>query len=292
MTVWDPEPNAGKWLRETINTAWPRVQEIGMHPDASIERLRTVDSVEELSRSADFIQESAPERLDLKIKLLQRIDEAADVSVLIASSTSGLLPTQLQSKCKSPMRVLVGHPFNPVYLLPLVEVVGGAGTAESAIGRASQIYTDLGMHPLRVRKEVPGFIADRLQEALWREALHLVNDGLATPEELDKAIFLGPGLRWAFWGTCLIFHLAGGAGGMRQMLEHFNPELFPWSHLEPPLISDSLVSAMATGCDQYAQGKTLRELEAIRDKTLVAVLKTLREQDIGAGRIINEFGRG
>ena len=288
VIAWDPDPNAGGWLLDTVNSSWPIVEEMGLNTDASVERLRIADSIEEMVRSADFIQESAPERLDLKIGLHQRIDELADTSILIASSTSGLLPSQLQSKCKTPERILVGHPFNPVYLLPLVEVVAGNQTAESTIDQASKFYTNLGMHPLRVRKEVPGFIADRLQEALWREALHLVNEGLATPEELDKAICLGPGLRWSFWGTCLIFHLAGGQGGMRQMLDHFNPSLFPWSYLEPPSITEPLVDKMAQGCEESAGGQTVRELEKIRDRALVAVLKALQQQNIGAGRVVNE----
>ena len=148
-----------------------------------------------MAASVDFIQEGAPERLELKTELHRRIDQAADPAVVIASSTSGLLPSELQARCRHPERVLVGHPFNPVYLLPLVEVVAGDRTSEASIDRAIQIYADLGMHTLQVRKEVPGFLSDRLQEALWREALHLVNDGVATPEELDAAISFGPGLR-------------------------------------------------------------------------------------------------
>jgi len=170
----------------------------------------------------------------------------------------------------------------------LVEVVAGESTNEESVDQAIQIYADLGMHPLRVRKEVPGFLSDRLQEALWREALHLVNDGVATPEELDTAISFGPGLRWALWGTCLIFHLAGGRGGMRQMLDHFNPSLFPWSHLEPPPVTEELVDQMARGCEEQVGRRTLREMERTRDEALVAILKALQECDIGAGRTMNE----
>ena len=241
-----------------------------------------------MAASADFIQESAPERLDLKTELHRRIDEAADPAVIIASSTSGLLPSDFQRLCRFPERILVGHPFNPVYLLPLVEVVAGERTTDESIDQATQVYTDLGMRPLRVRKEVPGFLSDRLQEALWREALHLVNDGVATPEELDAAICFGPGLRWALWGTCLIFHLAGGRGGMRQMLDHFNPSLFPWSRIEPPPITEELVDRMTLGCEEQVGGRTLREMERTRDEVLVAILKALQEYDIGAGRTMNE----
>ena len=195
VLAWDPDPEAGQWLRETVDNAWPVMEKIGLYPDASFDRLRIAESLETMAASADFIQESAPERLELKTELHRHIDQAADLVVVIASSTSGLLPSEFQSRCRHPEGVLVGHPFNPVYLLPLVEVVAGERTAEASIDRATQIYVDLGMHPLRVRKEVPGFLSDRLQEALWREALHLVNDSVATPEELDAAISFGPGLR-------------------------------------------------------------------------------------------------
>ena len=179
--------------QETVDNAWPVMEKIGLHPDASLDRLRIAESLEAMAASADFIQESAPERLELKTELHRRIDQAADPTVVIASSTSGLLPSELQSRCRHPERILVGHPFNPIYLLPLVEVVAGDRTSEASIDRAIQIYADLGMHPLQVRKEVPGFLSDRLQEALWREALHLVNDGVATPEELVPRFPLGPG---------------------------------------------------------------------------------------------------
>ena len=288
VLAWDPDRDAGQWLRETVDNAWPVMEKIGLHPNASLDRLHIAESLETMAASADFIQESAPERLELKTELHRRIDHIADPAVVIASSTSGLLPSEFQSGCLHPERILVGHPFNPVYLLPLVEVVAGERTAEASIDQAIQIYTNLGMHPLRVRKEVPGFLSDRLQEALWREALHLVNDGVATPEELDVAISFGPGLRWALWGTCLIFHLAGGQGGMRHMLDHFNPSLFPWSHLEPPTVTEELVDQMARGCEEQVGQRTLREMERTRDEALVAILKALQEQDIGAGRTMNE----
>jgi carnitine 3-dehydrogenase len=175
-----------------------------------------------------------------------------------------------------------------VYLLPLVEVVAGQQTVDNSVDRAIEIYRDLGMYPLRVRSEVPGFLSDRLQEALWREALHLVNDGVATTEELDAAISYGPGLRWALWGTCLIFHLAGGEGGMRHMLEHFNPSLFPWTRLEPPAITEDLVERMAQGCEEQSDGRTIRELERVRDHVLIAILKALQEEGVGAGRLLTE----
>ena len=172
---------------------------------------------------ADLVQENAPENEDLKRGLLAEISRHTRPDTPIASSSSGLLPSRIQSDCIVPERVLIGHPFNPVYLLPLVETLGGDQTDPAVLDRAETFYTSIGMHPLRVRREVEGYISDRLQEAMWREILHMVKDGIATTDEIDRAIAYGPGLRWAGMGTCLTFHLAGGAGGMRHMLEHFGP---------------------------------------------------------------------
>ncbi|HCV20213.1 MAG: L-carnitine dehydrogenase [Arenicellales bacterium] len=288
VAAWDPAEGAEKRLREALDNAWPALERVGLFPGASIDRVRFMAGPEDVAQAADFIQESAPERIDLKTELHARADSVADASVIIASSTSGLLPSEFQSACRYPQRVIVGHPFNPVYLLPLVEVLGGKQTATAVIDTAISIYSDLGMYPLKVRTEVPGFLSDRLQEALWRELLHLVNDDVATPEELDAAISYGPGLRWAIWGTCLIFHLAGGPGGMRQMLKHFDPALFPWTRLEPPVVTDELVEKMATGCERQAGVHSIAELEQVRDQALIGVMQALQSVDLGAGRVLNE----
>ncbi len=206
VVAWDPAPGAEAALRARVANAWPALRKQGLAPGAAQERLRFVASIEECVGDADFIQESAPERLDLKLDLHARISAAARPDVLIGSSTSGLLPSEFYAEASHPERCLVGHPFNPVYLLPLVEVVGGERTAAEAVRAAMRVYESLGMRPLHVRKEVPGFIADRLLEALWREALHLVNDGVATTGEIDDAIRFGAGLRWSFMGTFLTLH--------------------------------------------------------------------------------------
>ncbi len=183
-----------------------------------------------------------PERLDLKLDLHARISAAARPDVLIGSSTSGLLPSEFYAEASHPERCLVGHPFNPVYLLPLVEVVGGERTAAEAVRAAMRVYESLGMRPLHVRKEVPGFIADRLLEALWREALHLVNDGVATTGEIDDAIRFGAGLRWSFMGTFLTYTLAGGNAGMRHFMAQFGPALqLPWTYLPAPELTEALI---------------------------------------------------
>jgi carnitine 3-dehydrogenase len=237
-----------------------------------------------MARVADFIQENVPEQLELKQRVLGDISRHARPGVIIASSTSGLMPSDLQRSMQSPERFCVAHPFNPVYLLPLVEIVGGELTSAATLQVASDFFRFIGMHPLRVRKEIPGHLTDRLQEALWREILHMVNDGVATTGELDESIIYGPGLRWAGMGTNLIYHLAGGESGMRHMLEQFGPCLkWPWTKLEAPELTEELINRMVEGTQQQAAGRSIRELERLRDDYLVAIQQVLRRYNVGAG---------
>ena len=289
VVAWDIAPGWEKRLRAAVDNAWPALARLGLRPGADVARLRCLDSIEGACRAADFVQESAPERLDLKRGLLARIDAVTNLDVPIASSTSGLLPSDLQADCRHPQRIVVGHPFNPVYLLPLVEVVGGKRTEPGFVDRAMAFYSGLGMHPLRVRNEIDGFLSDRLQEALWREALHLINDDVATTEELDAAITYGPGLRWAVMGTCLAFHMAGGDGGMRRFLEQFGPTLkSPWTQLEAPELSDQLIDRVASGTERQAAGRSVKELERLRDDCLVSIMEALRDHGVGAGNTLAE----
>ena len=272
----DPAPGAEGKMRAAVENAWPALQRVGLKPGADLTRLRFVKSVEEAVAEADFIQESAPEREDLKRRLHAQIDAAAKPDAVIASSSSGLLPSRFQADCKHPERVVVGHPFNPVYLLPLVEVLGGERTSPEAIDRAMAFYRSIGMHALKVRTEVPGYIADRLQEALWREALHMVSEGVATTSEIDDSIRFGPGLRWSFFGTCLIFHMAGGDEGMKHMLAQFGPALeLPWTKLKAPKLTDELTQRMVEGTQAQAQGRSVKELERFRDDCLIAVQEAI-----------------
>lgn len=289
VVAWDPADGAEDRLREAIERAWPAAVELGLFPGADPGRVRWADSPEEVATSADWVQESAPEDEELKRALLRRLDDAAPPHTVIASSSSGLLPTRLAEGCRHPERLLVGHPFNPVYLLPLVEVVAGQATGTDAVAAALDHYDDLVMHPLAVRNEIEGYLSDRLQEALWREVLHLVNDGVATTAELDDAVVYGPGLRWAAMGTNLTFHLAGGDGGMRHMLSQFGPALnLPWTHMEAPELTEELIEAMASGTEAQAGGRTVAELEWQRDQSLIGVMRALSETGIGAGRLVVE----
>ncbi|WP_293447833.1 thioesterase family protein, partial [Planktotalea sp.] len=211
--------------------------------------------------------------------------EAANTTGIIASSTSGIMPTDLQSELKHPERLIVAHPFNPVYLLPLVELVAGEKTDAAHIEKAKALYASIGMHPLHCRVEIEGFLSDRLQEALWREALWLLKDGVATAEELDAAIAYGPGLRWAQMGTMQTFHLAGGEGGMRAMLAMFGPCLkWPWTKLmDVPELTDDFVEMVGDQCDTQSGDLSPRDLEQLRDGNLVGIIRSLRGGNWGAG---------
>ena len=289
VVAWDPADGAEQRLRAAVERAWPAATRLGLFPGADTSRLRWADSPEEAAAGADWVQESAPEDEAVKHPLLRRLDAATSPGTPIASSSSGLLPSRLAEGLNHPERFLIGHPFNPVYLLPLVEVVPGQATSEAVVNAAVAHYDDLVMHPLVVRNEVEGYLSDRLQEALWRENLHLVNDGTASTAELDESIVYGPGLRWAAMGTNLTFHLAGGSGGMRHMLRQFGPALqLPWTRLQAPELTGELVEAMAAGCEEQAAGRSIAYLEQQRDDCLLAVMRALRPSGIGAGRLVAE----
>jgi carnitine 3-dehydrogenase len=293
VRLFDPDPQAERKVAEMVENARRAWRKLTLMPLPAEGSLTICGSVEDAVESADFLQESAPEREDLKRELLARACSAAAPGTVFASSTSGLLPTKLQLDMAHPERLVVGHPFNPVYLLPLVEVCGGAQTAPAAMERAEGVYRALGMSPLRVRKEIPGFIADRLLEALWREALWLVNDNIATATEIDDAIRLGPGLRWSFMGTFLIYRIAGGEDGMRHFMAQFGPTLeWPWSKLtDVPELTDTLLEKIVMQSDEQAGGRSVRELEQLRDDCLVAVIQGLRTNGEGAGAALADHER-
>lgn len=277
----DPAPEAEQKTRTAIEKLWPSLKEHGMHHLASLERLTFTDDIEKAVHKAVLIQENVPEREELKKGVLAQIDEYAPAASIIASSTSGYKPTTLQEQCTAhPERVMVAHPFNPVYLLPLVEISGGAATSRKAMERARHLYESAGMKPLVMKGEVDGHIADRLMEALWREALHIINDGHATTEEVDKAIVYGAGLRWALMGPFLTFHLAGGEKGMAHMLEQFGPALkAPWTKLEAPELTPELSEKVISGTKDQSGTQSVPELEERRDQFLLRLMQLLQEEN-------------
>ena len=280
----DVKAEMESWLRAAVANAEPALARLTSAPLPRKGTLSFTTDLKEMAQRADFIQENIPEQVALKQRVLAEVSRFAPADVVIASSTSGITPTDLQRDMNAPQRFCVAHPFNPVYLLPLVELVRGDKTSPETIEAAATFFTYIGMHPLRVRHEVPGHLTDRLQEALWREILHLVNDGIATTGELDESIIYGPGLRWAAMGTNLIYHLAGGEPGMRHMLAQFGPCLkWPWTKLEAPDLTETLIDRMVEGTAAQAAGRSIRELERLRDDSLVAIQQTLRRFNIGAG---------
>src|SRR5579863_6030552 len=280
----DTKPEMEQWIRGAVDNAEGALSRLTFAPLPPKGKLTFTTDLHAMARQADFIQENIPEQLELKQRVLGDISRHAAPDVAIASSTSGLIPSDLQRHMLAPERLLVGHPFNPVYLLPLVELVGGRQTSQATLEAAARFYTYIGMHPLHVRREVPGHLTDRLQEALWREILHMVNEDVATTGELDDSIVYGPGLRWAGMGTNLIYHLAGGETGMRHMLRQFGPCLkWPWTKLEAPELTESLIDKMVAGTQAEAAGRSIRKLERLRDDYLVAIQQVLRQFNIGAG---------
>ena len=276
VLAWDPGERADERLRALVGRAWPALVRLGLAEGADLGRLRVAATMREALRSADFVQESSPESLALKVELLAEIDAATPASVVIGSSTSGYAMSDMSVNCCSPERFLVAHPFNPPYLIPLVELAPSKVTDPDVVSWAAAFFTRAGKVCLTMEREVPGFVANRLQDALWREALHMVAAGEATVQQIDDAITYGPGLRWALMGPMLTFHLAGGPGGMRHMLDHFGPSLLePWTRLVAPELNDELRDAVVAGVERQAAGRSVAELEDERDRFLVDLLLLL-----------------
>jgi len=276
VVAWDPGPDAATRLSGVLDTAWPSLERLGLHEGASRDRLRFTDSLEDALAEADFVQESSPEVLPAKVALLAAIDRAAQPRVVVGSSTSGFGMSAMAVDCATPGRFVVGHPFNPPYLIPLVEVVGGQETDSETVAWAEKFYTLAGKACLTMDQEVAGFVGNRLQEALWREALHMIDAGQATVQQIDDSIVYGPGLRWALMGPILTFHLAGGPGGMAHMLDHFTPALLePWTRLDAPSMTPQLRDLVVAGAVEASGGQTVSQLEQRRDAFLVDLLLLL-----------------
>ena len=273
VMAYDPAPDGDRVAQQLVAAAWPTMERLGLAPGATPDRLEFAPSLEVMAGRVQVVQESGPENLETKIAAFAELDAALPAEVILLSSTSGLAMTEIQVRCRHPERTVVGHPFNPPYLIPLVEVVGGRQTAPEAVAWAAEFYRTSGKHVLELEREAPGFVANRLQEALWREALHMVATGEASVAEIDAAITEGPGLRWAAMGPCLTFHLAGGNGGMAHMLDHFGPALEqPWTRLTAPELTDDLRRRLIEGCLYEANGRSIADLLRQRDEALISIL--------------------
>lgn len=289
--LYDPAPDARSKVEAVLENAEHAFSKLTMAPRSKKGHITYADTLQEAVSGAELIVEAVPEVLDLKQRVYSDIEACVGSDVIIASSTSGILPTDLQAKMSHPGRLLVAHPFNPVYLLPLVELVGGERTTATVIDRAEAVYAELGMHPLRIRKEIEAFVADRFLEAVWREGLWLIKDGIATTAEIDDAIRYGFGLRWAQMGMFETYRLAGGEAGMKHFIAQFGPCLkWPWTKLmDVPELTDELIEMIAEQSDAQSGHYSFRELERIRDDNLVAILQALKINNWGAGKTLARY---
>jgi 3-hydroxyacyl-CoA dehydrogenase len=279
VAAYDPAPNGEDFARRFIDNAWPTLEKLkAVQPGADRKRLSFFKDPAAAAKGAAFVQESGPEREDLKIELFAAIDGAAPAESVIASSSSGLLISRVTAKCKHPERCVIGHPFNPPHLIPLVEVVGGGKTSPDAVTKAMNFYREIGKHPIHIKKEVRGHAANRLQAALWREAIHLVTEGVVSVADADAAIAYGPGLRWALMGPHLTFHMAGGDGGMKHFMAHLGPALQSWmDELGTPRLDPKTQEAIIDGVTEEVAGRSMDDLRRWRDRKLIEILRVSGE---------------
>ena len=274
VASYDPIPEARARTRSMVEDTWPLMVELGLRPGASIDRLEIVDTLAAAVGAADVVQEAVPEIPAMKAALFAEMDALAPDHAVLLTSTSGISMTTIQADCLHPERTAVGHPFNPPYLVPLVEILGGDRTAPETVAWAVDFYRLNDKDPIVLEREIPAFIASRLQEAMWREALHMIAEGEATVEQIDISVRQGPGLRWAITGPMMNFHLAGGPGGIAHVLDHFGPTLKePWTRLVAPELTDELRQRVIDGCDREAAGRSVADLVAERDRCLVAIMR-------------------
>ncbi len=274
VNVYDPNISQLNFLKNEIRRVSKSVLRFYKTNKLNINNLYFNNSIKDAVKDADLIQENAPENISIKKKIVKEISKWAKPNAIIASSSSGLLPTKIQESCKLPERFLIAHPFNPVYLLPLVELVKGKKTKINFIKKSKIFYKSIDMYPLILKKEVEGYLSDRLQESMWRESLHILNENLASSDDLDKAIIHGPGLRWALMGNFLTFHLAGGKLGMKHTLEQFGPTLkIPWTKLKAPNLTKKLSNKIIRETKKQSKGTSINKLTTIRDNFIVDLLK-------------------
>ena len=277
----DISPNAETSLRSFVKAAWPALDRLGFAPGASQSHLSFTSDLPTAVRAADFVQENGPERIDFKKKLYRQLDELLPPEVIISSSSSGLTMSEIQSDCRlHPERCVIGHPFNPPHLVPLVEIVGGAKTSPETIERAMAFYAGLGKRAIHVRKEVPGHVANRLAAALFREVVHLVTEGVVSVGDVDAAVSWGPGLRWGIMGPALLYHLGGGAGGIEHFLDQFTGPMTTWWHaLGTPELTPEVRAEIIKGIHEEVQNRSLPELGAYRDEVLLGLLELRKKYE-------------
>ena len=277
--AYDQNKNLKKYVLKEISRTSKNIKKL-FKKKLLLKNLKFFNSLEEALHHVDFVQENVLENYKVKTDLIQKISKYVRSDVIISSSSSGLLPSKIFSKCKNPERGIIGHPFNPLYLLPAVEIVPGRRTKKQSLIKANNYYKSISMKPIMLKKELPGYLSDRLQEALWREGLHIINENYATTEELDRAIEDGPGLRYSLMGTFLTFHLAGGNAGMKHMLKQFGPALkLPWTKLKAPKLTKKLSERLISGTKKQAKGKSINKLSNIRDEYLVDLLKIRKKYE-------------
>jgi 3-hydroxyacyl-CoA dehydrogenase len=273
VTATDPRPGADDELKRYVDRVWPVLTQLGLAPGASPGRLRFTAELKSAVTGADFVQENGPERLEFKAKLFGELDAILPPTVILASSSSGLTMSAIQAGCVHPERCVIGHPFNPPHLIPLVEVVAGQATAPETVARAETFYTQMGKRTIRLNKEIAGHVANRLQAALWREAVHLVAEGVVSVADVDAAVSCGPGLRWGVMGPNLIFHLGGGQGGMAHFMHHLaGPFSRWWQDLGQPVLSPDIQQMIIRGVEQEAAGRSIVELEQQRDQAIIGLI--------------------
>lgn len=279
VSAYDPSPNGEAFARRFIDNAWPTLEKLGtVQPEADRARIAFFGDPTSAAKGADFVQESGPERENIKIDLFAAIDAGAPPETVIATSSSGLLVSRVSTKCKHPERCVIGHPFNPPHLIPLVEVVGGPKTSPEATFKAMDFYRTAGKKPIHIKKEVAGHVANRLQAALWREAVHLVAEGVVSVSDADAAIAYGPGLRWALMGPHLTFHLAGGEGGMPHFMSHIGPAIQSWmDDLGQTRLTPEIQTLIIDGVEEEAGSRTIADLQRWRDRKLIDILKAAGE---------------
>ncbi|MDR3538142.1 MAG: 3-hydroxyacyl-CoA dehydrogenase NAD-binding domain-containing protein [Acetobacteraceae bacterium] len=280
VTVWDPRPEAEAYVRRSIADAWPAMARLGMVANASPDAWRFCATAENAVAEAEFVQENAPERLAIKRELYARLDTAMPADTVLASSSSGLIMTEMQAGLRTAARFAIGHPFNPPHLIPLVEVVGGRETSPETVKWCMEFYHHIGKRPIHLRKEAPGHLANRLQAALWREAISAVVSGLASVEDVDTAISAGPGLRWAVMGPHMTFHLGGGEGGITHMLDQFKPAFETWwASMTTPAFTEETCRQLIDGVAAEAHGRSVAELVRDRDALLLPLLELVAKRD-------------